>query len=280
VSAPPLFRPEAVRARAESAFGPVRIGLPPPLRWLAAGVVVAAAMGLGWATLASFTRTLALPGTLQPVGGLIALRAGVHGSVLEVPAHEGQSLADGAIVVVVDTAGPSAGGATRVPVSVTAPQPVRISTLPARPGQPVAPSTVVAHLEPAVARWQAELTAPAFALGALADGRVLRLRLLDAAGSDPVWLDGRVSGVAREPQRAPIGAARAPSPAGPATSASPPLPAPPVAVAPPPPFYRVTVVIDTHPADLRSGLRVQAVLPLEQRRMLDWLFGGDGAAPG
>ena len=280
MTTPPLFRAQALQARAESELGTVRIGIAPSLRWLALTLVVAAALVFGWAALASFTRTLSLPGTLRPVGGLIVLRAGVHGHVLEVPTREGQALPDGGTVAVVDALDAPPGetpspGAEGSPVAVTAPRPARVSALAARPGQPVTPSTVIAHLEPAAAAWQAELTAPAFALGALTDGRPLRLRLLDAAGSDPVWLDGRVVGVGREPQRAHDTPDASAAAAGPGATA---VPAPPDAGAPP--FYRVTVAIDGAAADLRSGLRVQAVLPLEQQRLLGWLFGAGRGRPG
>jgi hypothetical protein len=252
VTSPTLFRAEAVRARAESGFGPIRIGLAPPLRWLALALIVVSVLALGWAAVARHARTLALPGTLRPAGGLLLLHAGVSGRVSAIAAQEGQKLVAGAAVAVIERDDPTTVEPERW-VTRVAPAPTRVSALPVPPGAAVAPSTVLARLEPVPTGWVAELTAPAYALGALPDGLPLRLRLLDGAGSDPVWLDGRVRGVAREPQD---GAPAAP------------------------PFYRVTVAVDVPArgaaaADLRSGLRVEAVLPLAPRS----LFGRTADRP-
>ncbi|MEP7280568.1 MAG: HlyD family efflux transporter periplasmic adaptor subunit [Rubrivivax sp.] len=261
--APPLFRAEAMQARAQAGLGPIRIASSLPLRWIAAGLVVAAALVWTWLTLGSFTRTLALSGTVQPASGVQVLRAGVHATVLALPARDGEVLSAGAPLAVLGDIDGTGGGERR---TVAAPEGGRVSAILARPGARVTPSSVLAHLEPVAARWHAELAVPAFALGALPDGLALRLRLLDASGPDPVWLAGHVRGAAREPIA--DGAATAASP-----STSPPA-SPPAS-----PHYRVTVAIDDDPGAavparaLRSGLRVQVVLPLERRRLIGWLFG-------
>ncbi|MEO7243997.1 MAG: HlyD family efflux transporter periplasmic adaptor subunit [Rubrivivax sp.] len=266
--APPLFRAESMQACAQAGLGPIRISSSLPLRWIAAGLVVAAALVWTWLTLASFTRTLALSGTVQPASGVQVLRAGAHATVLALLARDGEVLSAGAPVAVLgDIDGGGGGGVRR---TVSAPEGGRVSAVLARPGARVTPSSVLAHLEPVAARWHAELAVPAFALGALPDGLALRLRLLDASGPDPVWLAGHVRGAAREPIA--DGAATAASPStSPSTS--------PPASPPASPHYRVTVTLDDGagaavPARaLRSGLRVQAVLPLERRRLVGWLFG-------
>jgi hypothetical protein len=252
----PLFRPEALNARSQAALGPVRLAASRSLTLWTVGLVAATFALLAWLAGSGLTRTLALPGTLQPTDGPLRLHAAADGTVVQVAVREGETLPAGAPVVVVEDAG-------RRQVVAT-PAAMRVSALVVRPGQPVTTGAEVARLEPVDARWQAELTAPAVALEALPVGRPIRLRLLDGAGGDATWLDGTVTGVAREP-----------------------LASPPAAVdaVPPEPHYRVTVGIapasaaDPASTPLRSGLRVQAVLPLGRRRLLDWMFGAPGQPP-
>ncbi|NDY92711.1 HlyD family secretion protein [Ideonella livida] len=126
------------------------------------------------------------------------------------------------------------------------------------PGQPVQAGQTVLSLWPAGQPLQAWLYAPSRAVGFLQAGQPVRLRVQAYPYQKFGWVAGTVQRVARSPQPA---------------AALPPwvLPA-----AVPEPLYRVVVTLD--PAALAAterpllpGMRLEADVVLEQRRLMEWM---------
>ena len=147
---------------------------------------------------------------------------------------------------------------------VRAPQAGTVGTLLAGPGQSVSPASSLATLVPAGARLQAQLYAPSSAIGFVQAGQAVRLRYEAFPYQKYGQQQGRVLQVSRTPLAPSELAAlalTAPVAAGTAGAAAEPL-------------FRITVALDEAPAAmaLGAGLRLQADVLLERRRLLDWLF--------
>jgi membrane fusion protein len=141
---------------------------------------------------------------------------------------------------------------------VRAPQAGTMSTLLAEPGQSVSPTSALATLVPQGAVLQAQLYAPSSAVGFVQPGQVVRLRFeafpYQKYGPQP----GHVTQVSRTPLAANELAALALSAAGAGAE----------------PMFRITVALDPSEAalPLAAGMRLQADVLLERRRLVEWLF--------
>ncbi|KPF52165.1 hypothetical protein D621_12070 [beta proteobacterium AAP51] len=141
---------------------------------------------------------------------------------------------------------------------VRAPQPGTVSTVLAEPGQSVSPASALATLVPQGSQLQAQLFAPSRAIGFVQPGQPVRLRFeafpYQKFGQQPA----RVLQVSRTPLAASELAALAlPASAGPGTE----------------PLFRITVALEGEPvAVLSAGMRLQADVMLEKRRLIEWLF--------
>lgn len=146
---------------------------------------------------------------------------------------------------------------------VRAPQDGVLSAVLAESGQAVSPSSALASLLPKGAALQAQLYAPSSAVGFIRAGQAVRLRLEAFPYQKYGPLEGRVLQVSRTPLAAGELAAQ-----------------PLAGVAPPRPgeaMFRITVALDaaararwTQP--LAAGMRLQADVLLERRRLIEWLF--------
>ena len=146
---------------------------------------------------------------------------------------------------------------------VRAPQDGLLSAVLAEPGQSVAPTSALASLVPQGAVLQAQLYAPSSAVGFVRPGQAVRLRLEAFPYQKYGPLEGRVLQVSRTPLApgelaAQPGAGVAPARAGEA-------------------LFRITVALDDAtaarwPQPLVAGMRLQADVLLERRRLIEWLF--------
>lgn len=143
---------------------------------------------------------------------------------------------------------------------IRAPQDGMLSAVLAEPGQSVSPASALASLVPRGAVLQAQLYAPSSAVGFVRPGQVVRLRLEAFPYQKFGQLDGRVVQVSRTPlasgELAAVGAQSAR--AGEA-------------------LFRITVALDEAavarwPQPLVAGMRLQADVLLERRRLIEWLF--------
>jgi membrane fusion protein len=146
-------------------------------------------------------------------------------------------------------------------IEVRAPQDGTVHGLLAGPGQSVAPPAALATLLPAGATLQAQLYAPSRTIGFVRPGQVVRLRLEAYPHARYGHLEGRVLRVDRVPLAA-------------AEQASLPLPVQPPGAEP---LFRITVALDAVPPEwaerpLGAGLRLQADVMLERRRLIEWVF--------
>ena len=143
---------------------------------------------------------------------------------------------------------------------VRAPQSGTVSTLLAEPGQSVSPASALATLVPQGAVLQAQLFAPSSAIGFVQPGQAVRLRFeafpYQKFGQQPA----RVVRVSRTPLAANELAALA-------------LPAFSTVGPGGEPLFRITVALEGAPvAALSAGMRLQADVLLERRRLIEWLF--------
>jgi membrane fusion protein len=147
---------------------------------------------------------------------------------------------------------------------VRAPQDGVISAVLAEPGQSVSPASALANLVPEGALLQAQLYAPSRSVGFVHAGQAVRLRLEAFPYQKYGQLQGRVLQVSRTPvPGGELGAqALAGHVAGGGHGEG---------------MFRITVGLD--PADLSrwpqplvAGLRLQADVLLERRRLIEWLF--------
>lgn len=146
-------------------------------------------------------------------------------------------------------------------ISVRAPQDGSVHGLVPDPGQSVAPPAALASLLPSGSQLQAELYANGRHLGHIRVGQSVRLRL----EAWPHAKFGALVGVVRKIAQVPL--------AGPEL-ASLPLPGLPLGGEP---LYRIVVALEALPPawegrPLTSGLRLQADVQLERRRLVEWLF--------
>lgn len=146
---------------------------------------------------------------------------------------------------------------------VRAPQAGVLSAVLAEPGQAVSPASALANLVPQGAVLQAQLFAPSSAVGFVRPGQPVRLRLESFPYQKFGPLEGRVLQVSRTPMAAgelaaqSLSGARSPRP-GEA-------------------LFRIIVALDeaavaAWPQPLAVGMRLQADVLLERRRLVEWLF--------
>lgn len=146
-------------------------------------------------------------------------------------------------------------------IEVRAPQDGTVHGLLAGPGQSVSPAAALATLLPVGATLQAQLYAPSRTVGLVRAGQSVRLRFEAYPHARYGHLGGRVLRIDRVPLAA-------------AEQASLALPAQPPGNEP---LFRITVALDALPPEwagrpLGAGLRLQADVLLERRRLIEWLF--------
>lgn len=124
-------------------------------------------------------------------------------------------------------------------------------------GQAVSAGTALASLVPAGSLLQAQLYAPSSAIGFVRPGQAVRLRY----EAFPYQKYGQQTGQVVQVSRTPLAAADQAGLALAAPLASEPL-------------FRITVALDAPPAGIQpsAGLRLQADVQLERRRLVEWLF--------
>jgi membrane fusion protein len=150
---------------------------------------------------------------------------------------------------------------------VRAPQAGTISTVLAEVGQSASPASALATLLPQGALMQVQLYAPSSAVGFVQVGQVVRLRY----EAFPYQKYGQQPGRVVQVSRTPLASAEL---AGLALSASPQAQSQTNAQAGSEPLFRITVALDPPPAgiSLVAGMRLQADVWLEKRRLIEWLF--------
>ncbi len=141
---------------------------------------------------------------------------------------------------------------------VRAPQAGTVSTVLAEPGQSVSPASALATVVPAGATLQAQLYAPSSAIGFVQAGQTVRLRY----EAFPYQKFGQQMGHVTQVSRAPLTTGELAALALPAVGAG------------GEPLFRITVALDALPAgmQLAAGMRMQADVLLERRRLVEWLF--------
>ena len=141
---------------------------------------------------------------------------------------------------------------------VRAPQAGIVSTVLAEPGQSVSPASALATVVPAGATLQAQLYAPSSAIGFVQAGQTVRLRY----EAFPYQKFGQQLGHVTQVSRAPLTAGELAALALPAVGAG------------GEPLFRITVALAALPAgmQLAAGMRMQADVVLEKRRLIEWLF--------
>ena len=143
---------------------------------------------------------------------------------------------------------------------VRAPQPGTVSTLLAEPGQSVSPASALATLVPQGAVLQAQLFAPSSAIGFVQPGQAVRLRF----EAFPYQKFGQQPARVLQVSRTPLAANELAALALPAYSTGGPGGEP---------LFRITVALEGAPvAVLSAGMRLQADVLLERRRLIEWLF--------
>jgi len=144
-------------------------------------------------------------------------------------------------------------------VVIRAPQDGTVTTLSAEVGQSVSPQSSLASLVPVGARLQAQLYAPSSAVGFVRPDQVVRLRF----EAFPYQKFGHQPGHVVQVSRTPL---------APAEMAALSLP---VADGEREALFRITVALDAAPGEampLVAGMRLQADVLLERRRLVEWLF--------
>jgi len=107
-----LFRDEVVEARKSAWLGPVQLAQPLPVR-LVSGVTAGLLFAvLAFAALGTYTRRVHAAGILMPRAGLITLASPAAGVVTSAAVKEGDVVAKGALLYVLDLDTHSAEGAT------------------------------------------------------------------------------------------------------------------------------------------------------------------------
>ena len=141
---------------------------------------------------------------------------------------------------------------------IRAPQDGTVTALLADPGQSVSPASALASLVPADAALIAQLYAPSSAIGFVRAGQSVRMRF----EAFPYQKFGHQGGRVLQVSRTPLAAnelAGLSLPVQPTTGE---------------PLFRITVALDA-PAlgqPLVTGLRLQADVLLERRRLIEWIF--------
>jgi len=142
---------------------------------------------------------------------------------------------------------------------VRAPQTGTVSTVLAEPGQSVSPASALATVVPQGAALQAQLYAPSSAVGFVQPGQAVRLRYEAFPYQRYGQQAGRVLQVSRTPLAPSELAALALPVAGGGGGE---------------PLFRITVALEGEPvaSPLSPGMRLQADVLLERRRLIEWLF--------
>jgi membrane fusion protein len=142
---------------------------------------------------------------------------------------------------------------------VRAPQAGTVSAVLAEAGQSVSPASALASLMPQGSALQAQLFAPSSAVGFVRPGQTVQLRFDTYAYQKYGHRPGRVLQVSRTP----LAASELATLALPAAAAAEPL-------------FRITVALDdasgAEPLALAPGMRLQADVLLDRRRLVEWLF--------
>ena len=146
---------------------------------------------------------------------------------------------------------------------VRAPQAGIVSAVMAEPGQSVSPSSALASLVPAGAVLQAHLYAPSSAVGFVRPGQAVRLRFEAFPYQKFGHLPGQVLQVSRTPLAASELATLSLASTGADRTGE--------------PMFRITVGLDpvktaAEPLPLVAGMRLQADVLLDRRRLAEWLF--------
>ncbi len=143
---------------------------------------------------------------------------------------------------------------------VRAPQAGTVSTLLADPGQSVSPASALATLVPTGAVLQAQLYAPSSAVGFVQAGQVVRLRF----EAFPYQKYGHQAGHVLQVSRTPLAASELAALALPGADST----------GRGEPMFRITVALHGAPVatPLVPGMRLQADVLLERRRLVEWLF--------
>ncbi len=143
---------------------------------------------------------------------------------------------------------------------VRAPQGGTVSAVLAEPGQSVTPASALASLVPKGAALQAHLFAPSSAVGFVRPDQSVRLRF----EAFPYQKFGHHPGHVMQVSRTPLAASELAALSLPAVAAG------------GEPMFRITVALDESPAPealpLSAGMRLQADVLLERRRLIEWLF--------
>lgn len=151
-------------------------------------------------------------------------------------------------------------------IVVRAPQDGTVSSMLAEPGQSVSPASALASLIPAGARLQAHLFAPSGAVGFVRPQQEVRLRFEAFPYQKFGHQNGHVLQVSRTPLAAPeLAGLPLSGPTGPDGVAE--------------PMFRITVAMDQPELHafgtvqpLVAGMRMEADVLLERRRLIEWLF--------
>jgi membrane fusion protein len=146
-------------------------------------------------------------------------------------------------------------------IVVRAPQAGTVSAVLAEPGQSVSAASALANLVPDGATLQAQLFAPSSAVGFVRPGQTVRLRFEAFPHQKFGHRAGRVIQVSRTPLATSELSALTLAQAGPAGE----------------PLFRITVALDppgagVEPLPLVAGMRLEADVLLERRRLVEWLF--------
>ncbi len=151
-------------------------------------------------------------------------------------------------------------------IVVRAPQDGTVSSVLAEPGQSVSPASALASLIPAGAQLQAHLFAPSGAVGFLRPQQEVRLRFEAFPYQKFGHQNGHVLQVSRTPLAAPeLAGLPLSGPSGGDGAAE--------------PMFRITVAMDSSELSafgttqpLVAGMRMEADVLLERRRLVEWLF--------
>jgi multidrug efflux pump subunit AcrA (membrane-fusion protein) len=255
-----LFRPEALDGQRQSWLGSVLLIRPLSLTLLTWSTVGVAVLVVGYLFIGEYSRKAHLHGVLVADRSAIRVMAPPFSTVLEVHAGDEQVVRRGDVLFVLSPTGTSAGGPTLPTLAVRAPQDGMLSEVTAAPGQRVSHAVALANLTPVEAVLRAQLFAPASAIGFLhPDQRVLlRYQAL------PYQTFGHHQGQVLQVSRTPM-------PAGAESDIGSPLSAE--------PWYRITVSLDPQSVPgqgkalpLEAGMRLEADVSIDQRRLIDWLF--------
>ncbi len=141
---------------------------------------------------------------------------------------------------------------------VRAPRAGTVGTLFVDAGQSVSPASALATLLPQGARLQAQLFAPSSAVGFVQPGQAVRLRF----EAFPYQKFGHRPGRVLQVSRTPLASSELAALALPAVAAT------------GEPMFRITVALDDEALalPLAPGMRLQADVLLERRRLVEWLF--------